>query len=504
MTHSGHANRQLQRFVSSIQQMLQEVDRCRSSPLDRETADFLLLRLGGAVRHMQQVLSFVERSGQFSPTEVNDLRNLARDIRVIEQLFQELPVFSPRSCYRAPVRHTGSVGRPAYEISREQLMLLRSCFFSWSTIASILGVSRWTIHRRVNELEIPHSFVTYSHIPDIDLQQIVQEELVSMPRCGERYMQGALRRRGIWVQCWRVRDALINLDPIGRACRWAQQIPRRPYRVPHPNFLWHIDSNLKLRHWRFVIHGGIDGYSRLIVYLRCSNNNRAATVLSLFRESINIWGLPSRVRADDGGENVAVGDVMVHYRGESRGSFITGPSVHNTRIERLWREVVHCILFSFKTVFLHLEQMGLLIRSNDIDLYALHYVYMPRINTALTQFVDTFNNHGLSSEHGLTPHQLWISGILQHHSSNYSGVRGIIDNSLPEDLNMYGDDPNAPTPQGDDLSGVEVPQNSLHVPLHVITVLHETFPPGVEDSNQGMNIYFQVRQFLMCYFASGF
>ena len=31
---------------------------------------------------------------------------------------------------------------------------------------------------------------------------------------------------------------------------------------------------------------------------------------------------------------------------------------------------------------------------------------------------------------------------------------------------MYGDDPNAPTPQGDDLSGVEVPQNSLHVPLH--------------------------------------
>ena len=32
--------------------------------------------------------------------------------------------------------------------------------------------------------------------------------------------------------------------------------------------------------------------------------------------------------------------------------------------------------------------MGLLIRSNDIDLYALHYVYMPRINTALTQLVN--------------------------------------------------------------------------------------------------------------------
>ena len=87
MTHSAHANRQLQRSVLSIQQLLQEVDRCCSSLLDRETADFLLLRLGGAVRHMQQVLSFVERYSQFSPTKVNDLRNLARDIRVIEQLF---------------------------------------------------------------------------------------------------------------------------------------------------------------------------------------------------------------------------------------------------------------------------------------------------------------------------------------------------------------------------------------------------------------------------------
>ena len=189
MTHSAHENRQRQRFVSSIQQLLQEVDRCRSSPLDRETADFLLFRLGGAVRYKQQVLSFVERSGQFSPTEGNDLRNFARDIRVIEQLFQELPVFSLSLCYRAPVRHTGSVGRPAYEISRGQLMILQSCFFSWSTIVSILGVSRWTIHRSVNELEIPHSLVTYSQIPDIDLQQIVREELVSMPRCGERYMQ---------------------------------------------------------------------------------------------------------------------------------------------------------------------------------------------------------------------------------------------------------------------------------------------------------------------------
>ena len=47
------ANRQLQRFVASILSLLQELNRCQDAPLDSENAEFLLLRLGGAMRHMQ-------------------------------------------------------------------------------------------------------------------------------------------------------------------------------------------------------------------------------------------------------------------------------------------------------------------------------------------------------------------------------------------------------------------------------------------------------------------
>ena len=51
-------------------------------------------------------------------------------------------------------------------------------------------------------------------------------------------------------------------------------------------------------------HAGIDGFSRTIIYLKCSNNNRAETVFSAFTEAIDTYGLPSKLRSDLGGENM--------------------------------------------------------------------------------------------------------------------------------------------------------------------------------------------------------
>ena len=85
----------------------------------------------------------------------------------------------------------------------------------------------------------------------------------------------------------------------------------------------------------------MDGFSRgIIMYLSCHSNNRASTAFGEFLGAVESFGLPSRVRSDQRVENVDIAKYMlIILTGEECGSHITSRSVHNQRIERLWREV---------------------------------------------------------------------------------------------------------------------------------------------------------------------
>lgn len=179
-----------------------------------------------------------------------------------------------------------------------------------------------------------------------------------------------------------------------------------------PSRFRHIDGNHKLiEPWGFVIHGGIDGYSRLCTYLRCSTSNRANVVLHSFEEAVGKYGCPEHIRCDYGTENYMVARYMLENRGLDRGSVITGMSTHNQRIERLWRDVRESATFLFSEIFFYMERSGRADRYNLLHLYAMRFVFCPRINRALEEFTNQWNNHPVRTEHNATPNMMWIRGL---------------------------------------------------------------------------------------------
>jgi hypothetical protein len=58
-----------------------------------------------------------------------------------------------------------------------------------------------------------------------------------------------------------------------------------------------------------------------------------------------------------------------------------------------------------------MESIGILDPNNDLHIFCLHSVYIPRINNHLQVWKQAWIKHPLRSEHNLSPEQLWVCGI---------------------------------------------------------------------------------------------
>ena len=75
--------------------------------------------------------------------------------------------------------HT-SIGRPYINISKEDILLLRRLNNTWTKISCMLGVSRKTLYRRLQEHDIPHS--NYSCVSPDELDEDIK---VNFPNDGD-------------------------------------------------------------------------------------------------------------------------------------------------------------------------------------------------------------------------------------------------------------------------------------------------------------------------------
>ena len=66
--------------------------------------------------------------------------------------------------------------------------------------------------------------------------------------------------------------------------------------------------------------------------------------------------------------------------------------------------------------------LGFLDIGNEIQKFILHYVFLPRINHVIKNFMRGWNSHPLRSERKWTPEQLWANGMMDLRNSHVTDV----------------------------------------------------------------------------------
>ncbi|XP_031550495.1 uncharacterized protein LOC116287931 [Actinia tenebrosa] len=95
-------------------------------------------------------------------------------------------------------------------------------------------------------------------------------------------------------------------------------------------------------------------------------------------------------------------------------------------------------------------------------MFCLHYVYLPRINQHLHNFIMSWNDHRIRTAGNKYPNQLWILGLVQANINAL--IAGTQSGASSQEWNEYGIDCDAPLPNkpGDDETlAFEVTNNPL-------------------------------------------
>ncbi|XP_051157073.1 uncharacterized protein LOC127279030 [Leptopilina boulardi] len=205
------------------------------------------------------------------------------------------------------------------------------------------------------------------------------------------------------------RDTVYNIlkiaDPEGLANRFANRLRRREYLSPGPNFIWHTDGYDKLKPFGFAIHGCIDGFSRMILWLEVAttNNDPKVTAHYFLKTVLQLKFLPTVMRSDKGSENTLMESLQICLRSKDddqfsgEKSFIKGKSVHNQRIESYWGQMRR------HSADFYIQFFKCMVEKNLFDGSKLHkmclqYCFGPMITKDLEMTKTLWNEHRIRKQ----------------------------------------------------------------------------------------------------------
>ncbi|KAK3099909.1 hypothetical protein FSP39_011662 [Pinctada imbricata] len=444
-------------ILAKIKETIQDATRCFENE-DVDTTNIL--------RDLRNSLRFLEAIKE----DISD-ENYEAIFATINALINQIDLIRIKSrsdaAFTAPRENRTDVeDLHAVLIDEEQINLFQPLNYTVTQMAKHFGCSASTVYSKMYSMG-KHQRDKYSAMTDAELDSKVEALQKDFPNAGSVMTSGFLKSSGTTVQRAKLRSSIERVSPIPVAEHLSKTVSRRKYSVQMSNSLWHIDSHMKLIRWGISTHGCIDGYSRLIPYLKSSTNNKSRTVLESFVKACQTYGVPSRVRSDHGSENLMVGLFMNLVNGDNRHSIITGRSVHNQRIERLWRDVFTKVIEGIYNELYSLEDSGELDPENNLHITAVHASYLPHINEQLETFRNGWNNHQVSSAKSLSPKQLWLNGVLENLNNasntvctNLYGI-GDLNQTLEERLRQYGLDPSQFQATDEDRTAVSS-ADSLH------------------------------------------
>ena len=191
-----------------------------------------------------------------------------------------------------------------------------------------------------------------------------------------------------------VRELLKIMDPDGVSARSRHRLQRREYKTEGPNHVWHIDGYDKLKPFGFCIHGGIDGYSRRLMWLEVGpSNNNPGIIAHYYIECVEQMGGTARIiRADCGTENVRVAGLQRFFNNDND-SFLYGKSCSNQRIEAFWGMLRKSCIDWWMCYFKDLRDSGLFCDSDDKQAECLKFCFMGIIQRELSTFSQQWNLH---------------------------------------------------------------------------------------------------------------